>query len=81
MLEEDLEIKVLGTGCKNCKKLLANVVLSVEELGLKANILYVTDLLEIAKTGLLKTPGLMIDGKIVSSGKVLSINDIKAIIE
>ncbi|MDD2259168.1 MAG: thioredoxin family protein [Bacilli bacterium] len=75
-----MEIKVLGSGCKNCKKLLENVNQSLEELNLKANVLYITDYIEIANTGLLRTPGLMINGKIVSSGKVLSVNEIKQLI-
>ena len=75
-----MEIKVLGSGCKNCKKLQENVNQSLEELNLKANVLYITDYIEIANTGLLRTPGLMINGKIVSSGKVLSVNEIKQLI-
>ncbi|HHX78691.1 MAG TPA: thioredoxin family protein [Acholeplasmataceae bacterium] len=75
-----MEIKVLGTGCKNCKKLLNNVEKSVEELNIKVDILYVTDYIEIANTGLLRTPGLMINDKIVSSGKVITVNEIKMLI-
>jgi small redox-active disulfide protein 2 len=74
-----MEIKVLGSGCANCKRLLEHVEQAVEELNLKATITYVTDLVEIAKSGLMRTPGLIIDGKIVSSGKVLSINEIEAL--
>lgn len=74
-----MEIKVLGSGCANCKRLLEHVEKAVEELNLTATITYVTDLVEIAKSGLMRTPGLIIDGKIVSSGKVLSINEIEAL--
>lgn len=76
-----MEIKVLGTGCKNCKKLLDNVNKCVEELNVEANVIYVTDLLEIAKTGLLRTPGLMINEKIVSFGKVLNVDELKSLIK
>ena len=75
-----MEIKVLGTGCKNCKKLLNNVEKSVEELNIKVDILYVTDYIAIANTELLRTPGLMINDKIVSSGKVITVNEIKMLI-
>jgi small redox-active disulfide protein 2 len=67
-----MKIKVLGSGCKNCKKLLENVTEAVKNLELKAEILYVTDMVSIAASGLMRTPGLIIDEKIVSAGKVLS---------
>jgi small redox-active disulfide protein 2 len=76
-----MEIKVLGSGCSNCKKLLENVKEACKELELQATILYVTDFMEIAKTGLMRTPGLMINGKIVAFGRVLSSSEIKKLIE
>lgn len=75
-----MEIKVLGSGCANCKKLLANVQTAVQELKIDANILYVTDFMEIAKTGLMRTPGLIINGKIISYGRVLSSDEAKKLI-
>lgn len=75
-----MEIKVLGTGCKSCKKLHENVLSSVEELKVDATVIYVTDYLEIAQSGLLRTPGLIIDGRIVSSGKVQSVEELKVLI-
>jgi len=76
-----MEIKVLGSGCANCKKLLENVEIANKELSLEANILYVTDYMEIVKTGLMRTPGLMINGKIVSYGRVPSSDEVKKLIE
>jgi len=73
-------IKVLGSGCKNCKKLLENVKESVKELNIKAEVLYITDMMEIANSGLMRTPGLIFDNKIVSSGKVPSTDEIKQMI-
>ncbi|MFO7969339.1 MAG: thioredoxin family protein [Candidatus Izemoplasmatales bacterium] len=67
-----MEIKVMGSGCKNCKKLLRNVEEAAKELQVKAEIKYITDMMEIADSGLMKTPGLIIDKKIVSAGKVLT---------
>jgi small redox-active disulfide protein 2 len=76
-----MEIKVLGSGCANCKKLHDNVHAACQELALKADIIYVTDFLEIAKTGLMRTPGLMIDGKIVSVGRIPQVDEVKQLIE
>lgn len=76
-----MEIKVLGSGCSNCKKLLENVQTVCKELQFEANIHYVTDYMEIVKTGLMRTPGLMIDGKIVSFGRVPNSDEVKKMIE
>ncbi|MBN2559205.1 MAG: TM0996/MTH895 family glutaredoxin-like protein [Clostridia bacterium] len=65
-----MEIKVLGSGCASCKKLLALTEKAVVELGSDARVIYVTDMEEIIKTGIMSTPGLMIDGKIKSMGRI-----------
>jgi len=72
-----MEIKVLGPGCPNCKKLLKMVEDTVEELKIEASVHYVTDMMEIANTGLIGTPGLMINGRIVLSGRVPSRLELK----
>jgi small redox-active disulfide protein 2 len=74
-------IQVLGSGCNNCKRLLENVQISVKELNLDAQIQYVTDYLQIVNSGLLRTPGLIIDGKIVSSGRVPSVTEVKTLLQ
>lgn len=74
-------IKVLGTGCKSCKQLYENVKVAVSDLSIEAELLYVTDMVEIAKSGIMRTPGLMIDRHILSNGKVLSIDEAKTTIE
>ena len=66
-----MQIKVVGTGCRKCKALLAATEEAVKISGVQAEIEYVTDMIKIAETGLLSTPGLIINDKIVSSGKVL----------
>lgn len=76
-----MEIKVLGSGCANCKKLYDNVTKAVSELGLDAQLLYVTDLKAIAQSGLLRTPGLIIDNVIVSYGRVMTVEEAKQRIE
>lgn len=75
-----MEIKVLGSGCANCKRLLDYVQTANKELDLNATVLYVTDYMEIVKTGLLRTPGLMVDGKIVTYGRVPSLDEVKELL-
>lgn len=75
-------IKVLGAGCKNCKKLLSNVEKAVQDMELtNVDIEYITDLEEIAKTGLLRTPGLMFNKKIVSSGRVPNTKEVREMLD
>lgn len=76
-----MEIKVLGSGCSNCKRLFENVKQAVDELQVDANVLYVTDMMKIAEANLLRTPGLMFDGKVVSYGRVPSVDEIKEMIQ
>ncbi len=71
-----MKIKVLGPGCKNCENLADNTKAALKELGLEAEIEKVTDFAEIAGYGILSTPGLVVDDKVVSSGKVLKPKDI-----
>jgi small redox-active disulfide protein 2 len=63
-------IKVYGSGCSNCVKLETMCKEVVRELSIETNIEKVTDIQEIMKTGILSTPGLEINGKMISSGKL-----------
>ena len=82
ILEKDeLEIRVLGSGCKNCQNLEKNTLEVTNELGIKTKVKHITDFSEIAKYGIISTPGLWIDGKVVSYGKVLSKDEIKIILK
>jgi len=67
-----LNIKIVGTGCSKCKKLEETVREVVQELDIEAQIEKISDIKEIAKTGIYLTPGLIIDGKVKLSGKVPS---------
>ncbi len=69
-------IEVLGPGCNNCKRLEANAREAVGMAGVEAEIIKVTDYAEIAARGVLSTPGLVIDGKLVSAGRIPSAGDI-----
>lgn len=63
-------IEVLGSGCPNCQKLEANAREAVAQAGVEAEIRHVTDYAEIASRGVMNTPGLVIDGRVVSTGKI-----------
>lgn len=76
-----MNIKILGTGCKNCTNLTDNVKKALLNLNIEANIEKVTDMAEISSYGIMSTPGLVIDGKVVSYGKVLKPEEIEKIIE
>jgi small redox-active disulfide protein 2 len=69
-------IEVLGPGCNNCKRVEAAAREAVAMAGVEAEIRHVTDYAEIAAKGVMNTPGLIIDGKIVSTGRVPSAGDI-----
>ncbi|RSK25836.1 thioredoxin family protein [Bacillus sp. HMF5848] len=74
-------IKVLGSGCRNCVKLAENTEQALSELGREADIIKVTEMEDIMAYGIMSTPGLVIDEKVVSYGKVLKPKDIIKILE
>jgi len=76
-----MEIKVLGTGCPNCKMLEKSVRGIVTELNIDATIEKVEDIVKIMSYGIMRTPGLVIDGKVVLSGRVPSVKELKEILE
>ena len=75
-------ILILGPGCKNCQALEANTRAALEQIGdTTSTIGHVTDFAEIAKYGIMSTPGLVVDGKVVSYGKVLKPEDVVTILK
>jgi small redox-active disulfide protein 2 len=70
------KIEVLGTGCPNCQRLEANARAAVGMAGVEAEIVKVTDYRQIMAYGIMSTPGLVIDGKVVSAGRIPSPGDI-----
>ena len=75
-----MKIQILGTGCPKCKQLTEHAQRAVDELGLECEIEKVTQMNEILSFGILMTPGLALDGEVLSSGKLLSVEKIKEIL-
>lgn len=75
-----MEIKILGTGCAGCKSLYETTLKAVEELGIDANVSKVEDMMQIIGYNVLSLPGLVIDEKVVSAGKKLSLVEIKELL-
>ena len=73
-------IQILGIGCPKCKKLAENAETAAQTLGIEYDLVKVTDINEIARIGAMMTPGLAIDGELKSSGKVLSPEEIRALL-
>lgn len=77
----DAPVKVLGSGCKNCHMLYENTVKAAEEIGLAEQVGYITDVSVIAGYGVMVTPALVIHEKVVSTGKVLTVEKIKELLQ
>lgn len=75
-----LDIKILGSGCANCQRLEDATRLAVADLGVDATIGKVTDDAEIARYGVMSTPGLVVDGTVVSTGRVPAADEIAALL-
>lgn len=75
-----MRIQVLGTGCAKCKQLTANTEQALSELGIAGNVEKVEDIREIMKFGVMSTPALAVDGKVVSAGKVLAADAVKQLL-
>jgi len=75
-----MKIEILGAGCPKCKILFAHTQAVVKELGIQAEVAKITDIVKITEYGVLMTPALAIDGAVVSSGRVLSKDEIKKIL-
>ena len=74
------KIQILGTGCPKCNALTQNVKTAAQEMGIECQIEKVTEINEIMKFGVMMTPALVIDGQVKVVGKVLSPEQIKAML-
>lgn len=75
-----MRIQVAGPGCMRCQNTEKNVVDACAELGLEADISHVYDPKEYAKLGVRLTPAVILDGKVVASGKVPTVADLKKLL-
>ena len=74
------KIEVVGTGCAKCKRLLANAGQAVKDLKITADVIKVDDIDEIVNRGIMMTPALFINGKVVAEGRVPDVNEIKSML-
>lgn len=75
-----MKLQILGPGCMNCQNLAANAEAAAKHLGLEYNLEKVTHPNDIAKFGIVRTPVLVVDGKIKSTGKVLTVAEVTTIL-
>lgn len=74
-------IKILGSGCPNCQRLEANAKEAIKELNLDAKIEKVTDVTEIMNYGIMSTPALVADEKVLSYGRIPDVEEIKQLLK
>ena len=78
---EGAAVKILGSGCKKCNELEANTKEALIQLGMDTAIDHVTDFAQIAAYGVMTTPALVVNGKVVAFGKVLKTDDVVKILQ
>lgn len=78
---EGASVKVLGSGCIKCNQLEAATKAALEQMGMDVTIDHVTDFAQIAAYGVMTTPALIVDGKVVSYGKVLHTDEVVKILQ
>jgi small redox-active disulfide protein 2 len=75
-MNDALQIEILGTGCKKCNQLEANVRQAVAMLNLTAEVVHITDMMQIVTRGVMAIPALVVNGEIVSQGKLIGPEEI-----
>lgn len=74
-------IKILGAGCDKCDKSYDNAIKAIEELGIDAKVEKVEDLVTMMKYGIMTTPGIVIDEKVVMVGRIPKVEEFKSMIQ
>lgn len=74
-------IKILGAGCDKCEKAYDNANKAIEELGIEVTVEKVEDLVTMMKFGIMTTPGIVIDDKVIMVGKIPKVEEFKKIIK
>lgn len=75
-----MKIQVVGAGCPRCQQTEKNVINACAELNLAADVSHVYDVKEFAKLGVRLTPAVVVDGKVVVSGKVPTVEELKKVL-
>jgi len=75
-----MTIKILGSGCPNCKQLEKNTNEALRQININAEVIKITEISEIMNYGVMSTPALVIDEKIATYGVIPSVEDIKKIL-
>ena len=78
--DNQMMFKVLGSGCKKCQTLEDNVCQACQQEGLEITVEHESDFVKISSYGVMSTPALVLNEDVVSSGKVLKVEDVKKII-
>jgi small redox-active disulfide protein 2 len=79
--KEGASVKILGSGCAKCNQLEAATRAALEQLGMNTEIDHITDFAQIAAYGVMSTPALVVDGKVISYGKVLKADEIVKLLQ
>ena len=80
LTNEEHTLTVMGSGCTKCNKLEQNVRQALEETETKANVVHITDIKEMLNRGIMSAPALLLDDEVVSTGKLVTVKEIKKII-
>lgn len=76
-----MTVKILGQGCADCRKLCENTKTALENIGMEAEVQYITDLTKIVLYGVMQLPALVVDEKVLSVGKVLKPKEIEKLLK
>jgi small redox-active disulfide protein 2 len=77
---DKMKIEIVGPGCPRCQATEKNVKEALSQLGIQAEITKISDIKEFAKKGVTFTPAVIVDGKIVVSGKIPTVEELKNIL-